>query len=201
MVSEGCGKSLFATLTLVTLGTATGLLVASLVYFIEFKVQTVSDALFIAVVIAVSVSFLLLLFGFWASIWGGRCSKSLLAIFYLVYAIALGGLGIVVLVLKNRIITQVGKVFDTNTDFHDHFTSIVNCTGWSEEGTTCLQKVQDFFKTFGVGVSAGLIVLFVILLVGDIFAWRVIFCSPSAREELSGSKPGAEVTTPLRYSW
>jgi hypothetical protein len=47
-------------LTLATLGTASDLFIASIVYLVKFRVRTISDALFVAVVIAVSVSVLLL---------------------------------------------------------------------------------------------------------------------------------------------
>jgi hypothetical protein len=67
----------FAGLTLATLWTASGLFIASLVYLVEFRVRTVSDALFVAVVIAVSVSVLLLVFGFRALFWGCKFAKGL----------------------------------------------------------------------------------------------------------------------------
>jgi multidrug efflux pump subunit AcrB len=198
--SDGCKRGfLFTLLTIITLGVASGILIAALVYFIKFSISKVSDELFIATVIAVCVSGLILFYGVWASIWGGKCPKALLAVFYAIYALLLGALGIVILALKKQIIDEMGHVFATQPDFQKALQDAADCQDWNDTEETCKQVIEKFYGSFGLGAGIALIALFVVLLVGDGFAWKWTCQKWDGLDDGSSEKPAT--TTPLRYSW
>jgi hypothetical protein len=190
---------LFTVFTFVTLGVASGLLIAALVFCIKFELKSISDQLFITIVISSCVSVLLLLYGVWGSIWGGKFPKTLLAFFYLIYALGLGALGIVILALRATIIDKARDAYEAGGDFQEVLKNITGCETWNESlNNSCGKLVEEFYSTFGTGVGIGLILLFLILVIGDIFAWKLV-----CRKKESPINPllGIRRSTPFRYSW
>jgi hypothetical protein len=191
---------LFTILTLLTIGVSSALFILVVYYFVDLGIQKAENKVFAIVVTAMCVSILLLVYGFWASTCGGKGAKYSLAVIYLVYAFVLLAIGVVLLALKGKIIDAVDDYFTglapdakVRTAFEDEF----NCKWNATVEVECKVKFEDMYKSFGIGVAAGLIVLFAILIAGDIVAWKWL-CS-TWDDDTTG--PKANVTTPLTYSW
>jgi hypothetical protein len=194
---------LFTTLTLLTIGVSAALFILLVYYFIHLGIQTAEEAVFAILVVAMCVSVLLLFYGFWASACGRKAAKISLAVIYLVYGLVLLAIGIALLALKSNIIDTVQSFFvdkpvddKVRTAFEKEF----DCkwTPEPETETDCKKKFQDLYGSFGVGIAAGLIVLFALLLVGDIIAWRWL-CNNW--EDVPEAAKQPTMTSPLTYSW
>jgi hypothetical protein len=188
----------FTALTLFTIGISTALFITVVYYFVSLKIQEANSSIFIVLVVVMVVSFLLLIFGFWASFRGAVWAKALLAVIYALYAVILLAIGILLLAMKNQITDAVQEYFDINPgEFRDKFEEALNCS-WNDTNVTCLEKFKDIYGTFGIGIGVGLILLAVVLLVGDGFAWKWI-CEKCKYKEASSSQK--QLTAPLTYSW
>jgi hypothetical protein len=169
-------------------------------YFIHLGIQHAESTVFAIVIAAMCVSILLLCYGFWASACGGKGAKYSLAIIYLVYALVLLAIGIALLALKNQITDAVETFFTKKPEEDAVRTAFENELGCKWNTTTepqCKDKFEQLYKSVGIGVGAGLIVLFAVLLLGDIVAWRWL-CS-KWEEAPTSAKP--TMTSPLTYSW
>jgi hypothetical protein len=158
-----------------------------------------------------SVSFLLLVYGFYASICGNYSHKCVLSSVYVLYAAFIGILGIIVLAFNAQIEDALrdlwiqGRSMATRleNDWHckdwDNKTSLNNCTQVAnDQGRQCCR--DWFVEKFGsvrIGVGVGLIVLCLLLIIGDIFTWKWV-CS-KLRDD--GTREGSTATAPLTYSW
>jgi hypothetical protein len=201
----------FTILTLITIGASAGLLITLLVYFIKLHLNEASEAVLAAIIVAMCASILLLIYGFYASLSGGPCHKAILSFVYLIFALALGAFGICILALKKQIIKVVGDQWAKGTEFVHKFENQLNCTDWNSTSNTsstsststgekqsCKQVFEDFYRTFGTGISIGLIVLFGLLMIGDVFAWKFV-CDKEHKKDEKG--PSQSLTAPLTYSW
>jgi hypothetical protein len=196
---------LFTLLTFLTIGISAVLFILVVYYFIDLGLQKAEPTIFGIAIAAMCASVLLLLYGLWASACGGKGVKYSLALVYLVYALGLLALGVSILALKERITDAVDDFFtreDPASQVRTTFERELGCK-WAaapgEEAVNCSKKVEDLYRSFGVGIAAGLIVLFAILLAGDVVAWRWL-CSKWEDEEPAGAKPQT-MTSPLTYSW
>jgi hypothetical protein len=160
------------------MGISNGLLITALVYGLKFDLKTVFPDFFWILVAGVGVSVLLLIYGFWGSIWGGKCPKIALAFCYLLYAVGIAALGIVILVFHSKIVEKVGEVYEENQDFAKTLEDLADCEGWNVTiQNNCQNVVENFYESFGIGVAIGLIVLGVILVIGDglLEEWKVMW--------------------------
>jgi hypothetical protein len=192
--------ALFTCLTLLTIGISSALFIAVVYYFVDLSFHKAEKSVFAILVVAMVVSLLLLIYGFYASICGGKAAKFSLAVIYLIYALVLLAIGVALLAIKDTIIDAVEDYFLSDTtaeDVRSKFETEFKCE-WEGNATNCKTKIQDLYKSFGVGIAAGLIVLFAILLLGDIIAWRWL-CSKWEDGPAGGQ--GGDVKTPLTYSW
>jgi hypothetical protein len=181
------------------MGISNGLLITALVYSLKFDLKTISLEFFWTLVAGVGISALLLFYGVWGSIWGGKCPKILLSFFYLLYALGIGALGIVILVLQSKIVEKVGELFESKSEFAETLENLTNCEGWNVSSENdCQTMVEKFYDTVGKGIAIGLMVLCVILVVGDGFAWK---WTVGRKEGYVRTKAESSLSAPLRYSW
>jgi hypothetical protein len=196
----------FTVLTLITIGATSGLLITLLVFFVRLHLNEASSTVLAVIIVAMCVSILLLIYGFYASVYGGPCQKAVLSLIYLIFALAMGAFGICILALKKQITTAIGNEWNKGGDFVSNFEKQLKCQSWdndsacnSPEPDRCCKHVfEDFYAKFGTGIGAGLIVLFVILMVGDVFAWKFV-CEKAKKKDEKG--PSQSLTTPLTFSW
>jgi hypothetical protein len=195
-----CRRGLvFTALTLLTIGVSTALFISVVYYFVSLKVQDANKSIFAVLVVAMVVSFLLLVFGFWSSFRGPPCSKAVLAVIYAIYAVALLGIGVCLLAMKGQITDAVQEYFDDNPgELRDAFQEGLNCSWNDTNAASCLDKFKEIYDTFGIGIGVGLIVLAVVLLIGDGFAWKW-FCETWRNREVLSNQ--TNLTEPLTYSW
>jgi hypothetical protein len=147
------------------------------------------------------LSLLLLLYGFYASIWGNACHKAVLSTFYGIFAIVLGALGICVLAFKTKIIEGLSNYLNDNQDALNEFGRELHCSTVNG-AAECMNVFGSYYDKFGKGIGAALIVLFVILMVGDVLAWKFVCDRIRGRDKLGdGSDGGKQLTAPLTYSW
>jgi hypothetical protein len=203
-MAGGCARVLFTVLTLLTIGISAAMLILVLVAFVTMELKSFSQDIFIAIIIAMVVSILILGFGIYASCCGGKGAQTILTLIYLVYALALGALGIAILAMKNPILSQIGDLWDSDdpdiSAAVDNIRDQEHCRGWGNEtdqSIDCKLKIEDLYKKYGIPAGAVLIVLFLLLLVGVFFAFKSI-CSKDDEPDLDRS---SKVTTPLTYGW
>jgi hypothetical protein len=209
MACRDCGRGFFFTLlTLITIGASCALLIALVVLFVQLKLTAASTGLFAGLVVAMCVSLLLLFYGFYASVYGTACHKAVLSIVYCIFALALGALGICVIVLKNTISDDLGKYWATHETEMAQVEKRLDCFNWTQTNSSqsgkesCKDVFDTFYNNFGKGIAAGLLVLFVILMVGDVFAWKFVCDRVNGRSRLGdGSDGSKQLTAPLTYSW
>jgi hypothetical protein len=145
---------------------------------------------------ALILSVLLLIYGFWASIRGQKIAKGIIAFLYLIYALALLALGISLLALKTKLLETIDDFMAKDVEVRTEIETYFECI-WNETGeTSCKTMVENVFNRLGLWIGIGLIALFVLLIIGDIVAWKWI------REWEEVSKSGSQtLTAPLTYSW
>ncbi|OHT16921.1 Tetraspanin family protein [Tritrichomonas foetus] len=210
----GCAKCCtgmcFMMLTLCTLGVTLAILIfATIIYS---KIRTVNETLFIVIIIALCVTALIFIFGLYASCCGKKCSKGVLSMIYLIYAIALGACGVLILIYKNKLVGMLEDVYNKGKLSSDDISSIEEFFKCSFENKTelvllnetddgCFNKFEDYVKKYGLIIGIVLLVIFVLLMFGVIMSCRLA-CK---KEDISsGSKQeqnNSQITSPLTYGW
>jgi hypothetical protein len=121
-------------------------------------------------------------------------------VIYLLYAMLVLAIGIILLALKKEIISTVEDYFvskSTRTKDRRAFEREIGCTWNATNGVDCRIRCEELYNSFGIGVAAGLIVLFALLLLGDVIAWRWLCCTwYDGQANLS-----KDTATPMTYSW
>jgi len=202
-----CGPSfLFAVLTLLTIGASTVVFVFLVIYFNKIHMKSVSESLLIGVIIGLCVSILVLLYGAYASCCGGRCHKLVLTVLYLVFSLVLGAIGVALLAVKGEVEKGLAMLWSTGkTDVTDSLEEGFSCKGWGEASDSCKTVIMDFYSKWGTIAGGALIGLFVLLMIGVVFACRFICRSRAdeGSEKGSAAQPGArdQFTAPLAYGW
>ncbi|OHT05120.1 hypothetical protein TRFO_27306 [Tritrichomonas foetus] len=203
-----CSNTCFGILTLLTIGLTLALFIFAT--FIYAKIKTANETIFIAIVICLCVSALLFFFGIYASCCGGKCTKAILSIFYIIYAFAIGAAGVLIIVYKSRL-TQIfrdaydqGKFKQADLDaiaetfncvFPDTESNLTNST------ESCFDKFEKYVTKYGLIVGIALLCLFVLLMAGVVLSCKFL-CRKDEYEDISApKKPDNAINTPLTYGW
>lgn len=197
----------FTILTLFTIGSTVALFALS-TYYIYKVLDGVSDGFIAGVIVALCVSFLVFCFGIYASCKGTKCSRSILAIIYIIYALFIGFMAIFFLAFKNKIIELIGKEYNkNNNEFVESINKAFNCHSWEvinntidylQENKTisCKEKICEFYNKTQLVIGIILIGVFLILIFGIVLVFKYICCS---NEDDSSLKE--QISTPLTYGW
>jgi hypothetical protein len=200
-----CGIAfLFTVLTLLTIGASCALFIAAIVYLAKIQIQSVSETLWVAVIIAMCASFLILCFGIYASWWGKACSRTIVLLIYIIYALVLGAIGIALLALKNTLMTEFGKLWEGEpAEARKKIEEFLKCKGWTSENEvtpSCKAKVDEFYGKYGGIIGGCLLGLFVILMAGSV--WGFYLTCKGGQERSDTDTPRRNnVREPLAYSW
>lgn len=198
----------FTILTLLTIGSTVALFGLSTYYIYKF-LDGVSDGFIAGIIVALCVSFLVFCFGIYASCKGTKCTRSVLAVIYILYAIFVGAMAIFFLAFKNKILTLIGDQYNKeNNELVESINKAFNCNSWEgnqtvnttvSENTTlisCKEKIEKFYNKTQLVIGIILIAVFLILVVGIILVFKYICCSA---EDSTSSKE--RLSTPLTYGW
>ena len=204
-----CGRNfLFTVLTLLTIGVSLAVFAAMLYYFDQIAIKQVAEDLFVGVVIGLCLSVLLLIYGFYASCCGNRCHKCLLSVFYLIFSITLGAVGVALLAVKGKIEEGLAKLWETGqTQVTSALEDGFKCISWDNhsiaESERCRTKIMNFYSKYGNIGGGCLIALFVVLMAGTVLAFRFVCKSEPKSDKASSTQPNGkdQFTTPLTYGW
>jgi hypothetical protein len=213
MAQFSCGvNTLFTLLTLLTIGISTLLLAAVVVYLNTLSFTQINKGFFIGLSIALSVSLMILLYGIYASCCGEGCQKAVMSVLFMIYAVALIGIGVALLVLKSKIEEQFHVFWEKREDHPGAIEALeasFDCCGWdlsdfrvcfnsTRRGSWCGPKVEDAYKKYGTPIAGGLIGLGGLLLIGTIVA-IVFVCKAAKEDEWESASSGRK--NPLTSGW
>ena len=112
-----CCRSLWLTLmSLITLGVTAVVLIILTILISEQKIKEVSNTIYILFIVATVIVCLVLVFAIYASCCGGKVSKTILGIIFIVLGVILLVFGIVVLAFKEDISDFITKMFIPGTE-------------------------------------------------------------------------------------
>ncbi|OHT04750.1 hypothetical protein TRFO_06184 [Tritrichomonas foetus] len=179
-------------ITLLTMGVISALFVAALVVTKMKDLDHLSDEVFYVIIAGSVISLVLFFFGIYASCCGGRCSKIILAILYLVFAAALGASGAFLIARGDEIIEHCRKIWDDSqfVEVRDNIEEIFKCCGYDAEARclitlelqTCHEVIGDYiskYKFYG-GIAA--LALAVIVIIGMMIALANTCCGRERSE-------------------
>ncbi|KAK8860420.1 Leukocyte surface antigen cd53 [Tritrichomonas musculus] len=196
----------FTLLTLLTIGLTLALFIfATIVYA---KIKTASESIFIGLIVCLCISFLLFVFGIYASCCGNNCVKGILSILYIVYALGIGAAGVVLLIYRQKLpdyfsdAYHKGSLSNSTIDtiqetFNCHFPPKATVL---EDQEDCLEKFKDYVHRYGLICGIALLALFIFLLLGVCLAIRII-CKKDEDISNAKSRENEQINTPLTYGW
>lgn len=197
----------FTILTLLTIGSTVALFGLSTYYIYKF-LDGVSDGFIAGVIVALCISFLVFCFGIYASCKGTKCTRSVLAVIYIVYALFVGAMAIFFLAFKSKIVELIGKEYNKkNNELVESINKAFKCNSWvginnttdylQENATiSCKEKINEFYNKTQLVIGIVLIAVFLILIIGIILVFKYICCS---KDDASSNKE--QISTPLTYGW
>ena len=204
-----CSSTCFAILTLLTIGLTLAVFIVALIAYVKFKF--LNNTVFIVIIVCLCVSTLLLLFGIYASCCGKNCSKTLLSILYIIYALALGAGGVLILIYQDELGNYLEKIANNGhltpnereiiEDFFDcNFTNTTDNADSSDND--CVEMFKDYIDKYGLIVAIALLVLFALLMVGVVIACRLMWKKENEYEiGKNSNKLENAVNQPLTYGW
>lgn len=203
-----CASGIFTILTLLTIGCTFALFVFATVVFV--KIKSASNEIFIVIIICLGVSFLILIFGIYASCCGNNCVKGVLSILYIIYAFAIGALGVALIIFQKKLPEYFDKAYYDGTlsnTTQDMIVEAFNCKFPpknkrinDETPKDCLDKFKDYVHNYGLICGIALIVLFILLFIGVCFAIHVI-CKKDQDLSNAKSREQEQMNQPLTYGW
>lgn len=187
-------------MTLLTLATV-GLTLAMFIYgiIVVKDMKDLDDRILVAIIIALCVSALLFIFGLYASWKGGKCSRSIVSLLYLVYGIGLIALAILLFVYKDKVKTFVAGKLDTENVDHNlqEVEKELGCCGLHEAGLERCKKAgisETCEAKLDVVLDKSMIVAGVSLAAGLVLAVATIFVMRATCKEEASSKNESGIT-------
>ena len=188
--------AVFAVLSVLTTGLTAALTISAFVLIKVKKIDILSDALHIGLILGVVAVTLAFLFSIWASCFGKRCAKGALGLIFVVFAAAFAALGIAMLLqrgaIKERASTfwqhpEAARVYEVIED-------AFNCSCFNEavhpsEETcdpgkpTCEAAIGHALDKYGVIVAGCALGVSVLMLVGAGLAFSIACCRKGERSE------------------
>jgi hypothetical protein len=165
---------LLAILTLFTIGPSVGLFSFLLACSVELRLPKIMHTFFGVLIGALITSIILLLYGFWASLFGRKLAKVVLIYLYSVYAVWLLGFGICLLALRTTVLTRINNFMDRDLDLRTYLELHFDCEWNATDDSSCKNRFEDVYDIFGTWIGLGLIGVCVILVAGDLVAWKNI---------------------------
>lgn len=199
---------LFTLLTLLTIGVSCAVFIAMIYYFDKIHMKSVAEDLMVGVIIGLCLSILLFIYGLYASCCGNRCHKCLLSVFYLIFTITLGAVGVALLAAKSKVKEGLAKLWqDNEKSVTDALEEGFKCKSWNDASIPkeqrCETVITEFYEKYGNIGGGVLIALFVVLMGGTIIAFRFVCKREPKSDKASSTQPNGkdQFTTPLTYGW
>lgn len=211
-----CSNLCFTILTLLTIGVTLGVFIVCILWCYKYGVTKIEEANIILIisVIGLCVSALIFFFGVYASFCGKKCAKSILAIIYLIYALGLCALAILIFAFKTQTLETFKKFLERKPDeLVIQLENLLKCCGYDDDynktwceteasievkDVRCKPIIESNYKyaQYAAGVLIG---LFILLMVGDVIAFRLICRKENDEERKNQNRE--QLSTPLTYGW
>lgn len=188
-----CNNACFTIMTILTLGIITAVFSILMYYECHYQMKSVNKTTFYVVLSALIVSALTLIFAIYASCCGKTCAKTTISIIYIIFALAIIGIGIIFLAFQSTIKDGMYKIWNGSLDQQTvkEFEKLFKCHTWDspfEETThTCKYFTDNKLSKYLMYAGIFTICLGVILLISVIAALSV-FCVNGKHESDSMSQ-------------
>lgn len=199
--------TIFTILTFLTIGFTFALFVFATVIYA--KIKSASNEAFIIIIVCLCISFLILLFGIYASCCGNDCVKVILSILYIIYAFGIGAMGVALIIYQKKLPDYFSNAYYDGTlsnTTKDTIEEAFNCKFppkniLLDDSTNCLTKFEDYVHHYGLICGITLIALFILLFIGVCFAFRAICKKDNHDESNAKSREQETINQPLTYGW
>jgi hypothetical protein len=183
-----------------------GLLIAGLVMGLKLQLFQADGTLVPYYITATVVTVLMFVFSLWVSCHHSRCARIVLAVFFLIYALALVALAIIAFIRKNSITDDIAKLWTGGGEGHKTAVRALEkafeCSGWETPNASspytrpCNGVIGPAVKKYWQ-IAAGVLLAFgVLLVVAIVFAFKLACGETDESVELK-SQGNARYTDPL----
>jgi hypothetical protein len=204
-----CRKFYFLVLSIVGLGVVLAILIAGLVLGLKLQLFKADGKLVIYFIVATVITVLIFLFSVWISCHPSRRARIILAIFFLVYALAIVALGVLAFLIKNSIVDDIASLWDGTDEATETAVNALEdafkCCGWNATRENCTAKsnescnvsITDAIQNYWP-IGAGVLLAFGVLLVIAIGVAFKLTCSEKEKDvELKSLGAASKLTDPL----
>ena len=174
------GSLFFTVLTLASLGAMTSICVACLIIYKTAKLDNISDTSFIILVISCCLCVVAFCFGIYASCCGEKCAKSVLAVFYLVFALLIIGATVFIQTSADTVLDKLRQIW-YDEDYKEEIDEVkkeLQCSSY----VSCRNKIKKMLVDYGVYIYSVMYVFAGLLILGVVLAF-VMVCRRPVHEE------------------
>ena len=189
--------TVFAVLSVLTTGLTAALTIGAFVLIKVKKIDILSDALHIGMILGVVAVTLAFLFSIWASCCGKRCAKGALGLIFVVFAAAFTALGIAMLLQRGSIKERASTFWqkpEATAHVYEVLEDAFKCSCFNEavhpseetcdpEKPTCEAAIGDALDKYGVIVAGCALGVSALMLVGAGLAFSIACCKKDESSE------------------
>ena len=205
-----CKGVYFFILTILTIGSFTGILGLVLKYLLDLKLNEVLTWEYTTVLVALIASVAFLIFSIIVVFFDNKCLRSFVSIMYVVFDIVILAVGVFLIASQNSIPNLIEKIWkdspkydpirndqEKNWECCGWNASQLHCINGSYANITCYSQYEAKFGQKMIKYGWVCIALFFVLLIAIYYAFK-LSCRSGSDEN---KKTKEQFNTPLTYGW